>query len=103
MVRLKDEAEKPVIGPKCELCDKHYDFIFPLYIKRERRGQFEMVRIFVCAMHFLEYLEQAPELPLPPPPDDYNDWEKFMHPEDDEEDEEDFNNSVTDHIGQSFG
>ena len=90
MVRLKDEDEKPIIGPKCELCNKHYDLIFPLYIKRERRGQFEMIKIFMCAMHFLEYLEQIPELPIPPPPDgDLNDLEKWMHPEEEEEDEED--------------
>jgi hypothetical protein len=108
----EDEEPKSqvVSGPICEYCGKSSDSIFECYVKRELHGRFEMVKIYLCALHFMGQLEQDIDEPVPPPPPDYNPFGEET-PENDEDDEEekeeedddDQNKCNVDHQGQSFG
>lgn len=107
-----EEAKERAIGPKCDVCGKSTDSLYPLLVKRERRGMYEMVQIYLCAFHILERMEEDV---LPPPPEDEeksedNIWNELMGPDDGEEEEEEEDNgggwsksSTVDHIGQSWG
>ena len=113
-----EEEEKPeeeiVAGPVCEICGQHTDSIFECYVKREYRGKLEMVKIYLCAVHFKSRidLDSTP----PPPPDDEGDaldlLREFLEhfgEDDDEEDDEDGNGGGirkkcnVDRENQSFG
>lgn len=86
-----------VIGPVCDVCKRSTTSVISIFVKRERLGKFEMVKIHLCAMHFLERLENdiASSLPEPPPPpnDDeeaFRRWEEENPDNDDDyEDDED--------------
>lgn len=93
----EEEEIEVVSGPICEVCGKPSDSIYECYVKRELRGRFEMVKIYLCARHFSEQIEQDA---LPPPPeDDANDlldqlkefMEHFGGPDNDDEDDDDGN------------
>jgi hypothetical protein len=113
---LEDEEKNesgPVVGPICEKCGHPTDSVYPCYVKRERRGCLEMVKIYLCAYHYFEQLEEDTEEPLPPPPDDLEEGaDTFSLPEEEdeeEEEEEDYQGKLMrkkcniDRLGQSFG
>jgi hypothetical protein len=112
----KEEEIEVVSGPICEVCGKPSDSIYECYVKRELRGRFEMVKIFLCALHFMEQIAIDS---VPPPPEDeahsIDDlWKEFMEhfggPDDDDEDDDEDGNggglrkkSNVDRENQSFG
>lgn len=113
----KDEEIEVVTGPICEVCGKPSDSIYECYVKRELRGRFEMVKIFLCALHFMEQIAQDG---TPPPPEDdaeglLDELKEFMEhfgEGDDEWEEEDDDDESgkgirkkcnVDRTGQSFG
>lgn len=61
------QEEKKAIGPKCDVCKQSTDSLYPVLVKREIRGMYEMVQIYLCAFHLLEREEEDA---LPPPPED---------------------------------
>lgn len=102
MSQMIEEENEIVSGPICEFCGKSSNSIYECYEKRERRGRFEMVKIFLCAIHFMAKMEIDA---LPPPPEDEEEsdeenWKKFMGPEEDDDDDEE---GIVDHINQSWG
>jgi hypothetical protein len=91
-----EEETDVVSGPICEVCGKPSDSIYECYVKRELRGRFEMVKIYLCARHFVEQMEQDA---LPPPPEEDSGeaerWKKFMEgiePPDNENENDDDEN-----------
>lgn len=91
MVEDEEPVEERAIGPKCDICGKSTNSLFPVLVKRERRGMYEMVQIYLCAFHLLEKMEDDA---LPPPPEDNeksenNIWNELMGPDNGEEEEED--------------
>jgi hypothetical protein len=105
----EEEAKEKAIGPKCDVCGKSTESLYPVLVKRERRGMYEMVQIYLCAFHILERMEEDV---LPPPPEDgekseNNIWNELMGPDEEEEEEDEDGDGgwsgVIDHIGQSFG
>jgi hypothetical protein len=93
MVEDEEPIEEKAIGPKCDVCGKSTDSLYPVLVKRERRGMYEMVRIYLCAFHILERMEEDV---LPPPPEDEeqsveNIWNELMGPDEEEEEEDDKN------------
>jgi hypothetical protein len=104
-----DGKTKPVIGPICEKCGHPTDSVYPCYVKRERRGYFEMVKIYLCATHYFELLECDTENQVPPPPNDDDDDVFECPPPDDNEEEDDDDEEDQggkgniDREGQSFG
>jgi hypothetical protein len=105
----EEPSEEQAIGPKCDVCGQSTNSLYPILVKRERRGMYEMIQIYLCAIHFCERMEQDA---LPPPPDEEESiaekWKEFMdeiNPPDDEDDddENEGTSSTIDHQGQSFG
>lgn len=111
---MADDEELPeerAIGPKCDVCGKSTESLYPLLVKRERRGMLEMVQIYLCSFHFMERMEEDM---TPPPPEDEEKsaedlWSEMLNPPEEEEEDEDEDNdggwssTTVDRIGQSFG
>jgi len=101
-----EEENEVVSGPICEVCGKSSNSIYECYEKRELRGRFEMVKIFLCAIHFWSKIEED-ALPPPPEDEDISDedkWKEFMGPDDeDDDDDKEEEKSTVDHINQSWG
>lgn len=105
-----DEEENKAIGPKCDVCGKSTDSLYPVLVKREIRGMYEMVQIYLCAFHYVERMEEDA---TPPPPEDEEKgvgdlWNELMGPDPEEEEEEDEDEDYqgkcnVDHVGQSWG
>jgi hypothetical protein len=105
----EEPEEDKAIGPKCDVCGKSTESLYPVLVKREIRGMFEMVQIYLCAFHYCERMEEDA---LPPPPEDEEKsieelWNEMMGPdngEEDEDEDEDYQGKCNvDHIGQSWG
>ena len=64
----EEQEEDGAIGPKCAVCGKSTDSLYPVLVKREvRSGRFEMVQIYLCAFHYKNRLDTDA---IPPPPED---------------------------------
>jgi hypothetical protein len=106
----EEEEQEVVSGPICEVCGKPSDSIYECYVKRELRGRFEMVKIYLCARHFMEQIG-IDSLP-PPPEDDAEDlldqlkefMEHFGEDDDDDDDNDNWGRKCNvDRVGQSWG
>lgn len=106
----EEEEDDVVSGPICEVCKKSSDSIFECYIKKELRGRYEMVKVYLCARHYAEMLGIF--TPPPPPKDDAEGlldelkefMEHFGEGDEDDDDDEDWGKMCNvDRKGQSFG
>lgn len=107
-----EEEHNKAIGPKCAVCGKSTDSLYPILLKREIRiGFFEMVLVYLCAYHYANRLEVDANSYTDSEDEEENDimreWREFMGPDngDDDEEEEDDNGEGwgSDRAGQSWG
>lgn len=114
----EEPSEERAIGPTCDVCGQSTDSLYPVLVKRERRGMYEMIQIYLCAFHLMERMEEDA---LPPPPDDEKTdaekWKELLdnngppdeEDEDDDDDDDDkggdggWSSTTIDRQGQSFG
>jgi len=81
----KDEKDKDkIVGPKCEYCGCHRAKLIPVWEKRKTPYGYEMVKIFLCPIHFGEMV------------DSYDEWEPKWDDDnkdnnDDDNNDDDFN------------
>jgi hypothetical protein len=101
-----DEDDKPAIGPICEECGCSRKNLIKILMKKERKGKFEMVPIFLCLYHFLQKLENDAEEPPKKeedvPEDDLDAFKEWKEHNPDDDDDEGWS-CVSDCEGQSFG
>jgi hypothetical protein len=110
---MDDDDEEPpeerAIGPKCEVCGQSTDSLYPVLVKRERRGVKEMVQIYLCAYHLLEREEDDASVePLEEEEKKKDDfWDRNDEDDEDDEEDEDWDRfcrmCCIDRVGQSWG
>jgi len=96
------EEEEKAIGPKCDVCGQSTDSLYPVLVRRERRGMYEMVQIYLCAFHYVERMEEDA---IPPPPEEdekesIDDMLRELNPDNEGEDGDGWSR---DPEGQSWG
>jgi hypothetical protein len=108
----EEPPEEYAIGPKCDVCGFSTDSLYPVLVKRERKGRREMVQIYLCAYHLLEREENdaLTSIPEEERKSDYEEYRKWMEEGPDDEEEDDDNSwdkfrhmCNVDREGQSWG